>query len=74
MMDAERWIPREDGGLRTVHAIPRAWDWHFGHLKPYWVLLTLGAADAPSAAKPEVFMGRESRRSVPLLRQKQCGA
>ena len=28
-------------GLRTVHPIPRAWDWHFGRLKPYWVLVTL---------------------------------
>jgi len=28
-------------GLRTVHPIPRAWDWHFSRLKPYWVLVTL---------------------------------
>jgi hypothetical protein len=28
-------------GLRTVHFIPRAWDWHFSRLKPYWVLVTL---------------------------------
>jgi len=28
-------------GLRTVHPIPRAWDWHFGRSKPYWVLVTL---------------------------------
>ena len=31
-------------------------------------------ADVPSAAKPGFFMGRENRRSVPLLRQKQCRA
>lgn len=28
-------------GLRTVHPIPRAWDWHFSQQKPYWVLATL---------------------------------
>lgn len=28
-------------GLRTIHPIPRAWDWHFGRLRPYWVLVTL---------------------------------
>ena len=28
-------------GLRTVHPVPRAWDWHFSRLKPYWVMVTL---------------------------------
>lgn len=31
-----RWL-----GLRTVHPIPCAWDWHFSREKPYWVLVTL---------------------------------
>jgi hypothetical protein len=28
-------------GLRTVHPIARAWDWHFARGYPYWVLVTL---------------------------------
>ncbi|HUG92279.1 MAG TPA: DUF6338 family protein [Planctomycetaceae bacterium] len=28
-------------GLRTVHPIARAWDWHFSRQKPYWVVVTL---------------------------------
>jgi len=28
-------------GLRSVHPIPCAWDWHFGRLKPYWVVVTM---------------------------------
>jgi hypothetical protein len=28
-------------GIRTIHPIAEAWDWHFGQLKPYWVLVTL---------------------------------
>ena len=28
-------------GLRSVHPIPSAWDWHFGRLKPYWVVVTM---------------------------------
>lgn len=28
-------------GLRTVHPIPRAWDWHFSQERPYWLQVTL---------------------------------
>jgi hypothetical protein len=28
-------------GFRTIHPIPTAWDWHFSHGKPYWVVVTL---------------------------------
>lgn len=28
-------------GLRTIHFIPQAWDWHFSRQKPYWVVVTL---------------------------------
>ena len=46
---ASGWLHQRDAvarflislGLRTVHPIPRAWDWHFSHEKPYWVQVTL---------------------------------
>ncbi len=28
-------------GLRTIHATPQAWDWHFSRQEPYWVVVTL---------------------------------
>ncbi len=28
-------------GLRTLHHIPQAWDWHFSQGKPYWILVQL---------------------------------
>jgi hypothetical protein len=28
-------------GIRTIHPIACAWDWHFSRAKPYWVLVTL---------------------------------
>lgn len=31
-----RWL-----GLRSLHPVPCAWDWHFGRLKPYWVMVTM---------------------------------
>lgn len=43
------WLQQKDAigrflgwlGLRTVHPIACAWDWHFGRLKPYWVVVTM---------------------------------
>lgn len=39
----KQWVSRFLGslGLRSVHPIPRAWDWHFSRLEPYWVVATL---------------------------------
>jgi Family of unknown function (DUF6338) len=28
-------------GLRAIHHIPQAWDWHFRRAKPYWILVRL---------------------------------
>lgn len=28
-------------GVRTVHPVPRAWDWHFSRERPSWVLVRL---------------------------------
>lgn len=43
LLQQREWVTRffTRFGIRTVHPIGLAWDWHFSHAKPYWVLVTL---------------------------------